>query len=149
MLFGIPTVYIWVALAIIFFIVEVATTDIVSIWFALGALAACIVAWIAPGAGWLQFVVFFGVSILAMYYTRPILTKKLLKKTPTNADMLIGKTALVVEKVAPNAAGRVKMGDLTWQAKSDSTIPQGEMCRIVKIEGASLIVEKISVSVNV
>ncbi len=145
-MFGIPAVYIWIALAIIFFAVEVATTDIVSIWFAFGALCACIVAWIAPGAGWLQFVVFFAVSLVAMYYTRPILTKKLLKKTPTNADMLIGKTAQVTKEISPAAAGRVKMGDLTWQAKSDSVIPKGEICRIVKIEGASLIVEKVTVN---
>ena len=145
-MFGIPAVYIWIALAIIFFVVEVATTDIVSIWFAFGALCACIVAWIAPGAGWLQFVVFFAVSLVAMYYTRPILTKKLLKKTPTNADMLIGKTAQVTKEISPAAAGRVKMGDLTWQAKSDSVIPKGEICRIVKIEGASLIVEKVTVN---
>lgn len=147
MLFGIPAVYIWVALAIIFFIVEVATTDIVSIWFALGALVACITGWIAPDAGWLQFVVFFVVSIVAMYFTRPILTKKLLKKTPTNADMLIGKNAVVAEDIAPGASGRVKVGDLTWQAKSDSAIPKGEMCRIVKIEGASLVVEKQTINV--
>ncbi len=145
-MFGIPAVYIWIALAIIFFAVEVATTDIVSIWFAFGALCACIVAWIAPGAGWLQFVVFFAVSLVAMYYTRPILTKKLLKKTPTNADMLIGKTAQVTKEISPAAAGRVKIGDLTWQAKSDSVIPKGEICRIVKIEGASLIVEKVTVN---
>ena len=145
-MFGIPAVYIWLVLAIIFFVVEVATTDIVSIWFAIGAVCACIAGWIAPDAGWLQFVVFFAVSLVAMYYTRPVLTEKLLKKTPTNADMLIGREAVVLKDISPTMPGRVKMGDLTWQAKSDSVIPEGEICRIVKIEGASLIVEKQTIS---
>ena len=38
------------------------------------------------------------------------------------------------------------VGGLSWQAKSDSVINSGEMCRIVKIEGVSLVVEKITVN---
>ena len=148
-MFNIPIVYVWLVLAVLFAVAELATTSIVSVWFALGSLAAVLVAWVAPQAMWLQLVVFLAVSALTLYFTRPVLSKYIIKKTPTNADMLIGKKAVVVADITPAAAGRVKVGDLTWQAKSDSDIPAGDMCTIVKIEGASLIVEKTETAVSV
>jgi len=146
MIFGIPTVYIWLALTIVFVIIEVATTDISSIWFAAGAFVSTVAAWLAPDAVAVQAVVFAVVTVVAMYLTKPILTKYLTKKTPTNMDMYIGKDAIVLTDITPESMGRVKVGGLTWQAKSAQRINKGEMCRIVKIEGASLVVEKITVN---
>lgn len=146
MIFGIPTVYIWLVLTIVFVIIEVATTDIASIWFAAGALVSTVVAWLAPEAIALQAIAFAVVTVVAMYFTKPILTKYLTKKTPTNMDMYIGKNAEAVSDISPSQIGRVKIGGLTWQAKSSQIINKGEMCRIIKIEGASLVVEKITVN---
>ena len=142
-MFGVPIVYIWLALTIIFFIVEVATTDIATIWFGVGALASTITAWIAPQAFALQAVVFVAVSVVTMYLTKPLLTKYITKKTPTNMDMYIGREAVVTAEISPSSAGRAKVGGLSWQAKSDQHINAGEMCTIVKIEGVSLVVEKL------
>ena len=145
-MFGIPSVYIWAALTVIFVIVEVATTDIASIWFAAGALVSTIVAWIAPEAFMLQAIVFAVVTAVTMYFTKPLLTKYITKQTPTNMDMYIGKEAQVISNISPQKAGRATVGGLTWQAKSQQVINEGEMCRIVKIEGVSLVVEKITVN---
>ena len=146
MLFGIPTVYIWLALTIVFVIIEVATTDISSIWFAAGALVSTLAAWIAPDSFMLQAIVFAAVTVVTMYFTKPILTKYLTKETPTNMDMYIGRNATVTASIAPEKPGRAQIGGLSWQAKSDGVINKGEMCRIVKIEGVSLVVEKITVN---
>ena len=144
-MFGIPTVYIWLALTVIFIVVEVATTDIATIWFGVGSLASTIIAWLAPQAIALQAVVFAVVTVVTMYITKPLLTKYITKETPTNMDMYIGKDAVVISDISPNNAGRAKIGGLSWQAKSGQHIKEGEMCRIVKIEGVSLVVEKITV----
>ena len=146
MLFGIPTVYIWLTLTIVFAIIEVATTDIASIWFAAGALVSTLAAWIAPDSIMLQAIVFAAVTVVTMYFTKPILTKYITKQTPTNMDMYIGKNAEVTIDITPENPGRAKVGGLSWQAKSDGIINKGEMCRIVKIEGVSLVVEKITVN---
>lgn len=145
-MFGIPMVYIWLALTVVFIIIEVATTDISSIWFAAGALVSTLVAWLAPQAVALQAVAFAVVTVVTMYLTKPLLTKYLTKKTPTNMDMYIGQNALAVSDISPDKLGRVKIAGLTWQAKSSQLIKEGEMCRIVKIEGASLVVDKITVT---
>ena len=145
-MFGIPIVYIWLALTVVFVIIEVATTDIASIWFAAGALVSTVIAWLAPEAFMLQAAAFAVVTVVTMYFTKPILTKYLTKKTPTNMDMYIGKSACAISDISPDNPGRAQIGGLTWQAKSDMLIKKGEMCRILKIEGASLVVEKITVN---
>ena len=145
-MFGIPAVYIWLVLTVIFVIIEVSTTDIASIWFAAGAFVSTIIAWIAPTAYWVQAVAFIVVTVVTMYVTKPLLTKYITKKTPTNMDMYIGKNAEAVSDISPDSFGRAKIGGLAWQAKSADLIKAGEMCRIVKIEGASLVVEKITVT---
>ena len=145
-MFGIPMVYIWLALTVVFIIIEVATTDISSIWFAAGALVSTLVAWLAPQAVALQAVAFAVVTVVTMYLTKPLLTKYLTTRTPTNMDMYIGQNALAVSDISPDKLGRVKIAGLTWQAKSSQIIKEGEMCRIVKIEGASLVVDKITVT---
>ena len=146
MLFGIPTVYIWLTLTIVFAVIEVATTDIASIWFAAGAFVSTIIAWFAPGSMVLQAMAFAVVTVATMYFTKPLLEKYITKKTPTNMDMYIGQNALVLSDITPDKAGRAQIGGLSWQAKSDEVINKGEMCRIVKIEGVSLVVEKITVN---
>ena len=144
-MFGIEMVYIWLALTVVFAVIEVATTDIATIWFAAGGLGATITAWIAPQAVMVQALVFIVVTVVTMYFTKPLLTKYITKKTPTNMDMYIGKEAQVISAVSPQSAGRAKVGGLTWQIKSADEINAGEMCTIVKIEGASLVVEKLTV----
>ena len=146
MLFGIPTVYIWLALTVVFVIIEVATTDIASIWFAAGALVSTVIAWIAPDSLMLQAAAFAVVTVITMYFTKPVLTKYLTKETPTNMDMYIGKNALAISDIAPEKSGRAQIGGLTWQAKSSEVIKKGEMCTIVKIEGVSLVVSKVTVN---
>ena len=60
---------IWIGLIVIFLIVEGLTAGLVTIWFAVGALAALIAAMFHAPL-WLQLVWFFAVSIAAFAVTR-------------------------------------------------------------------------------
>lgn len=133
--------YIWLGLAILFGIGELATTTMVSIWFMAGAVAALLVSMLFDSLV-LQTIVFIAVSATTLYFTRPILAKKLLKKIPTNADMLIGKTATVTQRISPQSPGRVKVDGLTWRATANAELIEGEICTILQIQGATLIVDK-------
>ena len=104
---GIPCTMpaIWIGLIVIFLIVEGLTAGLVTIWFAVGALAALIAAMFHAPL-WLQLVWFFAVSIAAFAVTRPLVKKYINSRTqPTNADMLIGQECLVTEDI-DNLAGR-------------------------------------------
>ena len=95
--------FLWLAAAIILAIVEANTVQLVSIWFAVGALAAMVPAIIGMDFT-AQFAVFTVVSILVLAITRPFVKKKLtVQKTETNSRALIGKVAKVIQ---PGHGGR-------------------------------------------
>ena len=62
---------VWVVLMIVFLVVEGIVPGLVSIWFALGALAALISSMLGAQL-WLQAVWFIVVSVLALIATRPL-----------------------------------------------------------------------------
>lgn len=137
-------VYLWLAATVVFGAIEALTVGIVSIWFALGSLAALIAAALHAET-WLQVTVFLAVSAIALILTRPLIKKKiLLNTTPTNADMLIG-AAGVVENNIDNLSGMgsVKIQGKVWSARSENgdNIASGSIVTVVKIEGVKLIVE--------
>ena len=92
--------FIWIGFAVLMAICEAATTQLVSIWFVVGAVAAAVTTIFTPNI-FIQIVVFLVFSAVALIVTRP-LVKKLKKKKDivnTNADRLIGKTGIVVADI--------------------------------------------------
>lgn len=144
---------IWLGLLIAFLVVEaVCAVHLVSIWFAVGSLAALVV-YALNGPLWLQTAAFAVVSAALLIALWP-LTKKYLtpKLTATNVDSIIGSTGLVttaIDNVA--AAGQVKLGAMEWTARSTSgqPIPAGTLIRVDKIEGVKVFVSPAEVSANV
>lgn len=134
---------IWMAAIVVCVVLELSTVSLTCIWFALGALAA-LLASLFHAAVWLQVVWFFVVSILALVLTRPLVKKFINGKTqPTNADMLIGQTCVVLEPISNlSETGAVKVGGKVWTARStDGTVfAPGERVVAVRIEGVKLIV---------
>ena len=54
---------------------------------------------------------------------------------------MIGKTAVVTEKISPNEIGKVKLRGISWSAISNDEIEKGSKVRVLDIEGVKLIVE--------
>ena len=138
--------FLWLAAAIILAIVEANTVQLVSIWFAVGALAAMVPAIIGMDFT-AQFAVFTVVSILVLAITRPFVKKKLtVQKTETNSRALIGKVPKVIQPIDNlQSQGRVMVEDMDWSARSENGEPidVGEEVLIKEIQGVKLIVEKI------
>lgn len=134
---------VWLMTMVIFIVVELSTVSLTCIWFALGALAA-LLAGLFGGSLWLQVVWFLVVSVLALIATRPLVKKYVNNKTqPTNADMLIGQTCVVLEPISNlSETGAVKIAGKVWTARStDGTVfAPGERVVAVRIEGVKLIV---------
>lgn len=139
-------VYIWLGILVASVVLEIVTTQIVSIWFAIGALAAFIAALAGVQQLWIQIVIFVLVSAVAVVATRPLVKRIVNKKAePTNADMVIGKTGIVTEKIDNLApSGLVKVSGSVWTARSadDSVIEAGERITVKEINGVKLIVIK-------
>lgn len=134
----------WLVAVIVLGVIEAATVNLVTIWFALGALAALISS-VFNGPLWLQLLLFLAVTALTLVITRPLLKKYFNKNShkPTNADMAIGKQAVVTEAVDNvSGSGAVKCMGKDWSARSENgqAIPVGTIVTVVKIEGVKLIV---------
>lgn len=137
------TLYIWIGAIVLFGIVEAATAGLTSIWFVLGSIAGLIAA-ICGGKIWLQVVLFFVISIVALIATRPLVRKFNEHGTqPTNLDTVIGQSARVTETI-DNAVptGAVYIQGKTWSARSEeeTVIPANTMVTVVRMEGVKLYV---------
>lgn len=134
----------WLVSMIALFIVEAATVNLMTIWFAFGALGALITS-LLGGELWLQVVIFITVTILTLIPTRK-LAKKYFGKSrhqATNADVVIGKDCIVVEDIDNLiSTGAVKCMGKEWTARSENNekIAAGETVSAVAIEGVKLIV---------
>lgn len=136
---------IWLALTAVLLIIEIVTLGLTTIWFAAGALFAFFAALLGMNHG-IQIGVFVVVSVVLLFFTRPLAVKYLNTKTiKTNTEALVGKTARVIVDINNlKSQGQVVINGLEWTARSsDDTVvfKIGDAVTIVGIEGVKLIVE--------
>lgn len=135
----------WISLIVIALIVEIATVGLTSIWFAGGALAALIAA--AFGAPiWLQAVLFFAVSLVLLFFTRPWALKYLRPhQTKTNYEEAIGKTVRITERVDNVAeTGKGILNGQEWtvrSAEADVVLEADTTAEVTEVRGVKLIVK--------
>ena len=135
---------VWLVLMVLLLIVEAATAGLTCIWFALGALAALISALFGAQL-WLQFAWFIVVSVVTLWFTRPLAIKYLnSRKVATNADRVVGAEGVVTEPIDNLAGtGAVKLEGKEWTARCDSgvNIAKDAVVIVKRIEGVKLIVD--------
>lgn len=134
----------WLVLLIIAIVIEVLTMGLTSIWFAGGALAAILLA-LLNAPIWLQIILFFGVSLILLFFTRPIAVKYFNKdRVRTNVESLVGRQAIVTSEIDNlQGIGQVTVGSQEWSARSlddKQRIAVGSVVVVVSISGVKLIV---------
>ena len=143
---------IWLVLAGIFFIVEIATTGFLVFWLGIGSLFAMITSFFTENLI-IQMVVFITTSTLLIIFTKPVVKKFLIKDEDTvvtNVYSIIGKKAIVIQDIDNlKSTGQVKIGGEIWSAQSESNdiISKDTEVEIVKIDGVKLIVKLVPVNV--
>lgn len=136
----------WLAVIVIMGVAEALTTGIITIWFMAGAFLA-LVCRLMHLSVLVQLLVFIFSSFLFLILARPIIKKYInSKKVSTNADSLIGKTALVIKPIMPHITGQVKIKGQIWTAVNENDtepIEDNEEVLVLGIEGVKLIVKKV------
>lgn len=141
---------IWLALVIIFAIIEMISLGLTSIWFAGAAFVSAISAMLGAPI-WLQILIFIVVSAVLLASTRGVAKTFLEKKLEkTNAEGLVGKTSVVIETI-DNAAstGKIRIGDVEWTARAvqeTQVIPKDSKVMIREITGVKCMVELVQES---
>ena len=138
-------VTLWLVVLIVSIGVEVATLGLTSIWFAGGAVVAVIVA-AFHGPVWLQILLFFAVSLLLLFFTRPIAVRYFNRdRVRTNVESMIGRQAIVTSEIDNlQGIGQVTVGGQEWSARTEGdglNLQPGTVVDIVAVNGVKLIVK--------
>ena len=135
----------WGIAIIVFAVAEALTSGLVCIWFAMGALVALIGAMFNASIT-TQCILFITVSIVCFVLIRNHAVKSIkLNPEKTDIDRIVGKEVVITQTVDNKAnTGCATINDVQWRVKSldGGIIEQGEIARVEKIEGVSLIVRK-------
>lgn len=136
----------WLVLFVVLALFELATVNLVSIWFSLGALITTFVSLVTDNL-MIHLAVFTISSILLILLTKPFVKKmKKREEVPTNLDMVVGKTGVVTEKIEKDGIGEVKVLGKKWSAYSDKEIKENSKVKVLSINGVKLKVEEIKES---
>ena len=137
--------FVWLVLLIVFIVIELVTMGLTTIWFAGGALLAAVAAALhAPLV--IQVALFLIVSILLLFFTRPIAVRYFNKdRIKTNVESMVGRQAIVISEIDNlEGIGQVTVGGQEWTARSmdeNQKIAVGTVVLVRAISGVKLIVE--------
>ena len=136
----------WLIVLVAAIVIEAMTMGLTSIWFSGGALTAMIVE-LLNGSISLQIIMFLIISLILLFYTRPIAVKYFnQKREKTNLDTVIGRTAVVSIPIHNlKETGQVILDGKEWTARSNDSSKQFDkdvLVKVVSIRGVKLMVEE-------
>ena len=138
----------WLIIAGLFFIGEIATVGFLIFWFGIGALIAMVVSLFTTNII-IQTTVFLISSTILIFTTKPFVRKFVdIKKTNTNVYSIIGKKALVIKTIDPiHSVGQIKLNGEVWTAESENNqvIEEGSEVEVLEIKGVKAIVKPVKV----
>jgi membrane protein implicated in regulation of membrane protease activity len=136
---------IWLIAMVVFTVGEMATLGFFLAPFAVGALLGLIVDLVGLGVEFQLAAAFIGTAG-SFLILRPIAVRHMGDATPvpTNTDALIGKNAIVVDKIVNNEGiGTVRIGGEVWTARSqdeDGVVEAGAKVKVIEIRGVTAVV---------
>ena len=132
----------WLVLVIVLTIIELATTNLLSVWFVISGIVALILSFFIDNVAVVS-TIFAVLGIILLFTTRPLLKKYLpTQQARTNADRIIGMHGVVTEEIKKNVVGEVKVDGKRWSAVSNAKIPVGSEVIIDAIDGVKVVVRK-------
>ena len=140
--------HIWVIIALIFVIVEIFTSGFAVMCISFGCLFGAGASLLEWELKW-QLLAFAIGTVLAFMTVRPLVYKFFYKKVgevKTNAEALIGRRAIVTERIEGELhPGRVKVDGDDWKAICESAEPIeiGEAVEITAINSIIVTVKKL------
>jgi inner membrane protein len=82
-------------------------------------------------------VIFTGVSLIAFFFLRPVLVRKLKLDQKKVVDSLVGEQALALEDIGVGGNGRAEMRGTTWSARNvgETALIRGQRCTVAGVDG--------------
>ena len=134
--------YIWLLVAVILGIIEISTTNLVSIWFVISSLLAMVSSLFTDNI-LIQIAIFVLVGVLLKPISRKLYSKIKMNNSKTNIDRIIGMKGIVTEDIIKDNIGEVKVDGKKWSAYSDTDISKDESIEVLSINSVKLKVKKL------
>jgi membrane protein implicated in regulation of membrane protease activity len=137
----------WLALILVFIIIEVVSLQFTFVMLAVGSLGA-LVAGLFGAPWWVQLIIAAVLSLVLLFFVRPPLVRSLHSGSDpslSNVEALIGLAGTVVVAF-DDGRGQVKLANgETWTSKlsaasTDTVLAEGEKVVVSAIDGATAIV---------
>jgi membrane protein implicated in regulation of membrane protease activity len=144
-----PIYAIWFVAALGLLVLELASTTFFSIFLAVGAFAAGLLAFFVPDSAiWIQAVLAIAVAMLGVVVGRPFLRQRLRRQgepplTPGVHGGFVGQRALGLDEIGDELhPGHVRLAGETWLAFSADhlLIPSGAPVVVTAVRGTTLVV---------
>lgn len=140
---------IWLIIAGICLIIEMATVGFLIFWLSVAALITCFISLFIPNVI-VQTAIFVIFSTILIFFTRPFCNKFTKKDTSvTNANSIIGKEGIVKKEISQTSNGQVSVNGELWTAICDpifqEPIKVGSTVKVLKIDGVKLVVTPINI----
>jgi membrane protein implicated in regulation of membrane protease activity len=141
--------YLWFAVALALLVLELASTTFFSIFLAIGAFAAGLLAFFAPDSAlWIQAVVAIVVAMIGVLVGRPLLSRRLRRHgeaplMPGVHGGFVGQRALAVDEIGDELhPGHVRLAGEMWLAYSPDHQPiaTGVPVIVTAVRGTTLAV---------
>jgi inner membrane protein len=112
-------------------------------FFGLAALVVGGLVWLgASGSGWVQWLLFSGLSVVSLLALRGPLLRRIAPRQRESlvVDSLVGEAAVALENMPPGAIGKAELRGTAWNARNAGTRPlvRGERARVEQVEGLML-----------
>lgn len=133
----------WVIIILVLSIIEVATINLVTIWYVASAIVALITSFFIDSFE-IEFSIFVILGTIFLVTTKKTLDK-LVKEhhEKTNLDRIVGMEGIVTEDISKSKIGAVKVDGKEWSATANKKISAGEIVKVLEINSTKLKVEKI------
>lgn len=138
---------IWLGVFILALVVEAAEPQLISIWFAGGALVAFILSLFPSINIWTQLIVFIVTTGVLLVLSFVFFRKSFLnsKSVDTNVDALIDEEVILLTAASKDELGEVYYRDVVWKVTPKvltDEFNKGEVAIVEAIRGNRLVIRK-------
>lgn len=141
----------WIIAALVLGALEIKLSGFVTLWFAIGALMAALVAGLGLGLN-AQLLLFTIVSVILFAGSRTIFKEALMRSASplkTGVEAMVDQEAVVTEAISDPHGGTVRINGELWTARSlAGPVAEGERVIVEQVDGLKLWVRRPSASLE-
>ncbi|HEY0372948.1 MAG TPA: NfeD family protein [Thermoanaerobaculia bacterium] len=130
--------WVWIVLGFILLALEFTAATLHVAFFAVGAfVVGLLVLFGVELPLWAEILIFTAVSLIAFFFIRPILVRKLKLDQKKVVDTLVGEKAIAMDEIPAQGLGKAEMRGSTWSARNvgETVLNRGQRCVVAAVEG--------------